>query len=233
MNRTKKFLCAMGFGVATWMAMGPALADDPPPADQTKSGDQTKSADQSKSMSMMERKSSTATVMRVDTAKRHLTLKGENGMEFTVSVPESVKRLDEIKPGDKIKVDYYESVGLSMKKGGEGAAAPTERTLTERNAGKLPSGTVAHQMTGTVEIVKVDKAKNQVTVKRPNGDIDTVDIKDPDLQAQLGNLKEGDKIQATYTEAAAISVQREGKSDTNKPMKPEDQGMKNEPSKGM
>lgn len=231
MNRTKKFLCAMGFGVASWMAMGSALADDPTPNDQPKAGDQAKSTDQSK-MSMMERKSSQATVVHVDTTKRHLTLRGENGLEFTVSVPESVKRLDEIKPGDKIKVDYYEALGLSLKKGGEGAAAPSERTLTERNAGKLPSGTVAHQMTGTVEIVKVDKAKNQITVKRPNGDMDTVDVKDPEMQAQLGNLKEGDKIQATYTEAAAISVERETKGETNRPMKPEDRSMKNE-NKGM
>ncbi len=230
MNRTKKILCAMGFGVASWLAMGAALADDPTPPDQTKGADQTKGGmDQSKSMdqsmSMMERKSSQATVVRVDTAKRHLVLKGDNGLEFTVAVPESVKRLNEIKPGDTIKVDYYEGVALSLKKGGAGGAAGGERTLTERNAGKLPSGMIAHQETGTVEIMKVDKANNQIQVKRPNGDIDTIDVKDPDLQQQLGNLKEGDKIQATYTEAAAISVERQTKGEGT-------QGTQN-PNKGM
>ena len=224
MNRAKKILCAMGFGVASWMAMGAALADTP------KSG-----TDESKSMSMMERKSTTATVVRVDQAKRHLVLKGESGMEFSIQVPESVKRLNEIKPGDKIKVDYYEAVALSLKKGGEGGAAGTERTLTERKAGKLPSGTVAHEQSGTVEVMKVDKDKNQVTVKRPNGNIDTIDVKDPDMQAQLSNLKEGDKIQATYTEAAAISVERESEGMKHEGMK--DEGMKNEPktdeNKGM
>ena len=218
MNRTKKFLCAMGFGVASWLAMGPAIADDPKP-------------DESKSMSMMERKSTEATVVKVDAAKRHLELKTDSGVNLTLQVPETVKRLDEIKPGDKLKVDYYEAIGLSLEKGGKGTAAG-ERTLIERKAGKLPSGTIAHQQTGTVEIVKVDKDKNQVTVKRPNGDQDTIDIKDPDMQAKLGDLKEGDKIQATYTEAAAITIERENKGEKMKPedksMKPEDKTMKPE-----
>jgi hypothetical protein len=231
MTQTKKILCAV---VASWLAAGLSLADDPKGMDKgmdktpDKSAD--KSADTSKSMSMMEKKSTEATVVRVDTAKRHLVLQGENGLEFTVQVPQTVKRLDDIKAGDKIKVDYYESVGLSLKKQGEGAATPSERSFTERKAGKLPSGTVAHQESGTVEIVKIDKDKNQITVKRPNGQQDTIDIKDPDMLSQMGTLKEGDKINATYTEAAAITVERENQGEK---MKPEDRSMKQPEDKSM
>lgn len=223
MNRTKKFLCAMGFGVASWIAMGPAVADEPKTNDQTDQGMGTRA----KSMSMAQRKSTEATVVSVDAAKRHIVLKGDNGHEIQMEVPDTVKRLDEIKPGDKLKVDYYQSVGLSLNKG-EGAQAGS-RTLTERKTGKLPSGAVAHEETGTVEITKIDKDKNQVTVKRPNGDTDVIDVQ-PDQQAQLANLKEGDKIQATYTEAALISIQRENAKGDMKDqnMKPEDQQNKPE-----
>ena len=218
MNRTKKFLCAMGFGVASWIAMGPAIAQEANPPEQTKQMPTT-------SMSKMQKKSMEATVVRVDTAKRHLVVKGDNGEQQTLSVPESVKRLDEIKPGDKLKVDYYTSLAISLNKS-EGAPGAGEKMLTEGKGTKLPSGVIAHQESGTVEIAKIDKDKNQVTVKRPNGDMDTIDIKDPDLQSKLGTLKEGDKIQATYTEAAAISIERPNK-DQNKGenMKPEEKSM--------
>jgi Cu/Ag efflux protein CusF len=228
MNRTKKILCAMGFGVASWVAMAPAVADDPKPDDQATPAKAGAAANKTKSMSAMQRKTTEATVVSVDKEKRHLTVKNDAGLEMTLQVPEGVKRLDEVKPGDKLKVDYFESVGLSLKRG-EGAQ-PGESTLTERKAGKLPSGVVAHQESGPVEIVKIDKDQNQVTVKRPNGDTDVIDVKDPDMQAQLGNLKEGDKIQATYTEAALISITREkgdmkGEKGAMKEenMKPEDQ----------
>lgn len=198
MTRTRKLLCAVSFGVASWVATGPALADQP------------KSDDVSKSMSAMEKKSMQATVVRVDTAKRHIVLQGDNGLEFTAAVPESVKRLDEIKPGDKIKVDYYESIALSLEKPGEGAApSASTRTLTERTGGKLPGGAIAHQESGTVEIVKVNRSTHQITVKRPSGEMDTIDVKDPELQSHLATLKEGDKIHANYTEAAVISVERQ------------------------
>jgi Cu/Ag efflux protein CusF len=219
----------MGFGVATWIAMGPAIADDPTPNDTSKTD--TMKNDKSMSMSRAERKSMTANVVRVDTTKRHLVLQGEDGKEMTLQVPESVKRLDEIKPGDKIKVDYYSALGISLNKGGEAGGA--ERTMTERNKGKLPSGTIAHQESGTVEIVKIDKDKNQLTVKRPNGDMDTIDIKDPDLQSKLGDLKEGDKVQATYTEAAAITVQRENKGQNRGRIEGQNEKMPNEPNKTM
>jgi hypothetical protein len=45
--------------------------------------------------------------------------------------------------------------------------------------------------------------------------MDTINVTDPSLQAQLANLHEGDRIHATYTEAAAIRVMPEAA--TNQP----------------
>jgi hypothetical protein len=204
-------LCVLGLGIAAWVSS--ASADDPKGTDETQS--------MNKSMKMMKKKTATAEVVSVDTAKRHVVVKDDNGNQMTIEVPESVKRLDEVKPGDTIKVDYYRSLALSMKQPGEAMKPGETQTFTERNEGKLPSGTVAHTESGTVEIVKIDKDKNQVQVKRPNGDIDTIDVTDPAMQSKLSSLKEGDKVNATYTEAAAISVQRENKGATNQPSEKE------------
>ena len=153
--------------------------------------------------------------MKVDAQKRDLTLRSDDGTEFTVEVPQSVK-LDRIREGDRVKIEYYEAIGLSLKKPQPGAKPRSdETTMTEHNAGTLPSGMVVHRITATVEIVKVDRARNRLTVRRPGGAIDTISVTDPALQAQLANVHEGDRIQATYTEAAAIRVMPEG--GTNQP----------------
>src|SRR4030095_4864006 len=49
----------------------------------------------------------TAKVESVDVEKRELTLKGPLGNVGTYIVSERVKRLNEIKPGDGVTVDYY------------------------------------------------------------------------------------------------------------------------------
>ncbi len=235
---TTKF-CALGVGVAVWLA-APAVhaqqqqepSQQPRPSQQQPSQQQpsqqpaqqqpaqqqpaqqqpAQPQPSEQAVTVGKKLTATATVDKVDLKGRHLTLKTERGKTFTIEVPDSVKRLDEIKPGDRITVDYYESVGVSLKKA-EGSAQPGagETTVTERRAGKLPSGAVAHTVTATVEVMAIDRANNKVMVKRPNGDIDTIDVTDPAMQADLANLKEGDRIQATYTEAAAISVQRSSK----------------------
>jgi hypothetical protein len=233
MNQTKKFLCAIGFGVASWLAAGSAVADDQKaptksPDQSADKSDTTKSTDMSKGMANLQKKSMEAKVVRVDQAKRHLVLQGENGQEMTVNVPSSVKRFNEIKAGDTLNIDFYESMALSLNPvQGGGESSMKSQTLTERQAGKLPGGMIAHQESGTVEIVKVDKDKNQVTVKRPNGDMDVIDVADPDLQSHLSSLKEGDKVHASYTEAAVIDIQRPNKTQGMNEKSPKDntQGM--------
>lgn len=226
MNQTKKMMCAIGFGVASLLAAGSALADDQKMPDKSsdKSADMSKdkSGDMSKSMSAMEQKNMEATVVKVDQAKRHLELQGENGLEFTVQVPKNVKRFNEIKAGDKINIDFYQSVAVSLEKPSTDMSSTKSQTLTESMAGKLPGGVVAHQESGMVDVVKVDKDKNQITVKRPNGDMDVINVKDPDLQSHLSDIKEGDKIQASYTEAAVISFERPNKKTNTKSSKAED-----------
>ena len=111
---------------------------------------------------------------------------------------------------------------VSLEKPSTDMSATKSQTLTESMAGKLPGGMVAHQESGMVDVVKVDKDKNQITVKRPNGEMDVINVKDPDLQSHLSDIKEGDKIQASYTEAAVISFERPNKKTNTKSSRTED-----------
>lgn len=162
---------------------------------------------------MAEKMSASATVEKVDTKKRELTLKDDKGNTFMVQVPEDVTNFENLKRGDKINIDYYQSVTLALKKSEKGAAAPSggEQVVTERAAGNLPGGLVARKITAVATVQKVDPTTNNVTIKAPDGTVDTINVSDPSLQTQLSKMKKGDKIQASYTEAMAITVSPKSK----------------------
>jgi hypothetical protein len=162
---------------------------------------------------MAERMSATATVDKVDLKKREVMLKDDQGKEMKVNVPKNVKNLNAIKKGDTVTIDYYSSVALALHKGEKGKAPGAEETtMVERKAGKLPGGIVARRIDATVEVVDVDKSANTVTIKGPAGEMDTIKVKDPEMQSDLDKLSAGDKIHAKYTEAVAISVTPQAKS---------------------
>jgi Cu/Ag efflux protein CusF len=229
MRRIRRLFSALAIAGASWFIATPSFADppspadQPPPADQPSPADQPPSGDQPSSQEptttitqKTQKISATARVVTVDAEKRDLTLRSDDGTEFTVEVPRSVK-VDRIREGDQVKIDYYEAIGLSLKKPQPGAQPRAdETTTTVHNAGTLPSGMVAHRITATVEVVRLDRARNRLTVRRPSGAIDTINVTDPALQTQLANVHEGDRIQATYTEAAAIRVIPEGATNQRK-----------------
>jgi hypothetical protein len=147
-----------------------------------------------------------ATVDKVNLKTRELTLTGPDGKRFTVSVPESVKRFDRVKPGDTVTTEYRESVVVEIRKPGEAVPPPSETRSTTRAPGALPAGTASRQVTAVVDVVSTDPATNHLTVKTSAGDTTTLEVTDPANQAALRSIKRGDQLQITYNEAMAVSV---------------------------
>jgi len=156
---------------------------------------------------MAKKMTASATVDKIDKKDREVTLRDADGVKFKVTVPDDVKKFDAIKKGDKVTLDYYSSVALSLQKSDAKPTADSEMMMA-RTPGELPGGVVAQKVDETVTIEKVDKKDNKVTVKLPDGESDTIHVTDTDLQARLDKLKKGDKIRATYTEGVAISIDR-------------------------
>jgi hypothetical protein len=57
--------------------------------------------------------------------------------------------------------------------------------------------------------------------------MDVINVKDPALRSHLDQLKEGDKVKATYTEAAVVSIERpsQNQQGMNEKSKENTQGM--------
>jgi hypothetical protein len=149
----------------------------------------------------------TARIEKIDKSKRTLTLKAPDGRSFTVKVPPEMTRFSELKVGDQVRADYYESVAVSILPPGSKPVA-TERTGMERgSAGEAPGGVVAREVTASARVVSVDAKKGTVTFRGPDGQQRTSTVKDPEVRQRLQGLKPGDTIQLKYTEAMAVSVE--------------------------
>ncbi len=150
----------------------------------------------------------TATVEAVDQTNRLVTLKGPKGGMVTVHADARVKNLDKVKKGDTVNVKYYESMAVSVLPPGEEGAAPTVKTgHASAEKGGMPGGAMARQTTKTVEVLSIDKYKKAISFRDADGSWREVSMAKPELQHYLTDLKEGDKVQVTSTEALAVSVE--------------------------
>ena len=146
-----------------------------------------------------------ATVEAVDKATRSVTLKLPNGQTRSIVAGEEVRNFDQIKAGDKLTVKYLEALTLELKKDGKAVVGRTESGGVERAAkGEKPGGAAVREVVAVADVVNVDPAKKLVQVKNKEGKIIDLNVKDPE---QLKLIKKGDQVQATYTEAVAITME--------------------------
>ena len=198
-NQMKKgmFVACAGCGVMAFvLAASPARAQDPSPSSTTTTemGEGTHATTTTVH--------ATAVVTSLDKSARKVTVKKPDGEKVTLQVSPDIKAYDHLKVGDKIDVDYTESLAMSMLPPGTKPSA-SEQTVRGTDMG-VAGG--ARQVTASAEIISVDAAANRVTFKGPRG-VKTVVVQDPGLQAKLPSLKPGQVVQLTYTEAMAASIQ--------------------------
>lgn len=150
-----------------------------------------------------------ATVKSVDHEKRLVELTADCETT-TVQVPEEVRNLSQVKPGDEVVVTYHEALAAAFKPKGESktvgivdASVGTAR-MPE---GAQPGAAIGNRVTTTVIIEAVNRDTNEVTFTGPSGMTRTVEAMDPKARQFIGTLKKGDEVELTYTEALAVTVE--------------------------
>jgi hypothetical protein len=144
----------------------------------------------------------TATITAIDHADRAVTLKNEEGKETTISVPSDAKVFDTLKVGQKVDIDYYESLAVSL------APSGSKPSMSERRGRSVDmgGGVRGREVMVNAEVVSVDSSANNVTFKGPKGSLRTVHVENPTLQEKLPMLKPGQVVQFDYTQATAASI---------------------------
>jgi hypothetical protein len=153
----------------------------------------------------------TATVESVDLERREVTLKGPQGTKVTLEAGKSVKRLNEVKPGDTVQATYYQSVAAELR---QPTAEEKANPLTvESGSGRAseteaPAGGVARRVKAVTTIESIDRSAQTITVKGPRGNTVTAHVEHPE---NLEKMQVGQNIVITYTEALALSLEKVGK----------------------
>jgi hypothetical protein len=150
----------------------------------------------------------TASVETINQTNREVTLKGPLGNSVTFTVDQRVKRLNEIKVGDLIRADYYVSVAAELRK-----PTPEEEknpfveleVAAKAPPGTSPAGGVLRRFRVVTTIEGLDRTTETITIKGPRGNYLTARVADP---ANLTQMRIGENIVVTLTEALAVSLEK-------------------------
>ena len=145
----------------------------------------------------------TATVEALDHHTRLMTLKAADGTLTTLSVPDGVRRLDEIKVGDTISAKYVEHMILRLMKPGEDPVNSVTGSVAP-GAGAKPSATATVQRSITATITAIDSAIPSITLVGPEKRTYTSKVADAEA---LKQLKIGDRLDITWSAAVLIAVE--------------------------
>jgi hypothetical protein len=148
----------------------------------------------------------TAEVVGIDKVDRTLTLRGPKGKVVELEVGHGARNFDQIEIGDRVKVEYYESVAIYLGKHGQKPGASAGLVSARSKKGEKPGGVVVEAVDVSAKVKAIDKKKRTVTLELPNGKKVTTKV-DKSVKA-FDKLKKGDSIHARYTEAIAISVEK-------------------------
>jgi hypothetical protein len=151
----------------------------------------------------------TVTVVAVDQKTRMVTVKTADGKTVKFKASPEVRNLKQVHKGDEIKLAYTESLALKLHKKGEAEpGADAAEGMARAKPGEKPAGVAARVVQITATVTAKDDANHTVTLKGPRGRTVTVKVNDA---ARYDKVKVGDLVEATYTEALAIAVEKPGK----------------------
>jgi Cu/Ag efflux protein CusF len=148
----------------------------------------------------------TAKVEAIDQKTRMVTLKGPEGNSVTFKASDEVRNLAQVSVGDDVKFSYYESIAVRVLKKGEAFPPSGESAAMSRaKPGEKPAGVVGSQTSVNATITAIDKKAKTATLKGEDGKSVTVTPLRPE---KLDEVKVGDRLVITYTEAIAVKVEK-------------------------
>ena len=148
----------------------------------------------------------TAEVVAIDKVDRILTLMDPEGNIVDLEVGKEARNFNQIKVGDKLKAEYYESVAIYIGKPGTQPDVATGLVAGRSAKGEKPGAVIIETVDASATVKSINKSKRKIKLKMPGGK--TVKTKvDPSIK-EFDSLKKGDTIHIRLTEALAISIEK-------------------------
>ncbi|WP_223530092.1 hypothetical protein [Pseudomonas sp. GL-R-19] len=149
-------------------------------------------------------------VVSVDAANHSVVLKGPQGNEFPVQLTDKAKNLDNLKAGDTVDITVTSAVAAYLDTDIDKGLPGTAEAIGEIRAAPgsaNPGGEAYRQVKVQLKITHIDVKKHQVTFENPEGQSKTVDVKRPEVQAKLKDLKVGQSVNVVYTDVLTVTSQ--------------------------
>ena len=149
--------------------------------------------------------STTVLIEAIDYKTRVVTFITEHGGPITTTVDEDAHNLDQIKVGDKINVDYVESISIEVVAAEEGSepAVAELAAIARAEKGEQPAvGTIESQMVVTI-VEEINLENNTFKLKEPDGEIREYTARNPE-NLKLADV--GDAVIITTVEAVSFSL---------------------------
>ena len=148
-----------------------------------------------------------ARVDAIDYTSRTVTLKTDSGKSVTLQVGPQAKNFNQVKVGDKVTADFYNAAAIFVRRVDEPPSA-NEGTAVEYAApGAQPGGVIVNTKEITARVDAIDQKTRMVTLTGPAGN--SVTIKVDDSVQNFNRIKTGDQVVVRYTEALALSVDKD------------------------
>lgn len=146
-----------------------------------------------------------AVVEAVNAQNRIVTLRSLTSDAVVVmAVGDEVRNLAQVEVGDRVMVEFVETLGVDLKKGGgmqdsAGAGISAARAAP----GEKPGGAVLGSLAIVATILAIDADAPSVTLRGPEGKVVDVPVRHPE---RLKEVDVGDQVRITYTRAMAVAI---------------------------
>ncbi|MDG6094749.1 preprotein translocase subunit YajC [Acetobacter sp. AN02] len=146
-----------------------------------------------------------ATVETIDPHSGELLLRNQDGGLLTAEVPPHAKNLPTFKPGDLLKIRYYQTLAATIALPG---SSEPESTITEaRNyVHRHPHGTLISFHRERLKIVAIDVDQHMVTVRDDTGRKRTITVRQRNFMPLLHRLKTGQDVDVTTSDAITFLI---------------------------
>lgn len=147
-----------------------------------------------------------ATVQKVDVLNRLLSVKTESGETVTVKVGPEVQNLVQVREGDRVVVRYREAIGATIAATG-GQPITVDVEADQAKLGERPRAEASTTTNVPVTIASVDTKRNYVSFYGGDGLMRAITVETPQAKEFIKQLKPGDNVVVSFTEAVAVSVE--------------------------
>ncbi len=152
-------------------------------------------------------KNLTASITGIDKQNRLVTLRGPKGKQVTVEAGPEVKNFDQLKVGDQVTANYQSALAFEVLPADSAKAGmESSQRVDTAPQGTEPGASGQHSVTVTAKLTALDLANHTLTLTGADGNSRLIEVKEPSRQARMKDLKVGQMVRITYSEAMAVSV---------------------------